>query len=189
MKPIKRIYTIIALIFLAGCSEETKTPSVDVYEIRNIGLLSTSEYTIGKIIQLDDNKEWYKFGDRKILISCKAKIKAGINLLELKVSSIQVDGDKITIELPPVQITTFEMDPSSVRTEMVDVNGFRANFSQTEKNKILRLGEKSIRANLTEIGIKKEAEKNAIAFVHDFYEQLGYKEVIVKPSNLRNDEK
>jgi hypothetical protein len=189
MKPFIIFLSISVLLFLQSCSSEEKAPSVDVYEIRNIGLLSTSEYTIGKVVKLDDNKEWYKFGDRKILISCKAKVKAGINLMELKDSSIHVNGSKITIELPPVQITVFEMDPTSVHTEMEDINGFRADFSQTDKNRILRLGEKSIREHLEETGIKKEAEKNAIAFITDFYKQLGFEEIDVELSKAELDEK
>ena len=30
--------------------------------------LSTTEYTLGKIVHWDDEGEWYKFGDRKIYI-------------------------------------------------------------------------------------------------------------------------
>lgn len=178
------------IIFIAvGCSDDKKIPQTDVYEIKNIGILSTSEYTIGKIVKLDDNKEWYKLGDRKILISVKAKVKAGVNLMEIKKSDIHINGDKIEIILPPVQITSFNMDPSTVHTEMEDVNGFRMSFTQEEKIKILRLGEKSIRDNLKEIGIYKDAEKNAIAFTQDFYKQLGYSEVNVTLSKSSSNEK
>lgn len=185
---------IIIVITLCGllcqaCSEEKELREVDVYEIKNIGILSTTEYTLGKIIKLDDNKEWYKFGDRKILISVKAKVKAGVNLMEIQEGDIVVNGTSIEVKLPPVQITTFEMDPSTVRTEMEDVNGFRMSFSQVEKNKILRLGEKSIRDNLKNTSLIKEGEQNAISFVENFYKQIGFKEVIVHPSTEMNNEK
>lgn len=185
MKVFHIIFLLWSVLFLWGCNSEEKEPEVDVYEIRNIGLLSTSEYTIGKVIKLDDNKDWYKFGDRKILISCRAKVKAGINLMELKDSSIHVNGKSIRIELPPVQITSFEMDPNTVNTEMQDINGFRADFSQADKNRILRLGEKSIRDNLDKTGIRKDAEKNAISFIINFYKQLGFEDIQVEPSSNR----
>lgn len=183
------LFPLALLIFsLNSCSEERKLRKIDVYEIKNIGILSTTEYTIGKIIKLDDNKDWYKFGDRKILISVKAKVKAGVNLMELQEDDIAINGTTIEINLPPVQITAFEMDPSTVHTEMEDVNGFRMNFSQIEKNKILRLGEKSIRDNLKHTSIIRDGEKNAISFVENFYKQIGYKEVIVHPSKHTDNE-
>ncbi len=175
---MRSILSLISLIVLFGCSNPEPDNS-SIYEVKNIGVLSTSEYTVGKIIQLDDKADWWKFGDRKILISCKAKIKAGINLLELKDENIIVEGNKITIQLPPVQITSFEIDPNTVNTEVEDINGFRMRFNQEEKNKILRLGERSIREKIEETGILKEAERNAVLFIQEFYKQLGYEEVQV----------
>ncbi len=175
---MRSILSLISMIVLFGCSSPEPDNS-SIYEVKNIGVLSTSEYTVGKIIQLDDKADWWKFGDRKILISCKAKIKAGINLLELKDENIIVEGNKITIQLPPVQITSFEIDPNTVNTEVEDINGFRMRFNQEEKNKILRLGERSIREKIEETGILKEAERNAVLFIQEFYKQLGYEEVQV----------
>ena len=127
---IKLLFISLSVSFLFfACSEEKEVPSADVYEIRNIGELSTTEYTIGKIVKLDDEaQEWYKYGDRKILISTKAKIKAGVDLTEIKDGDIEVSGSKIIIKLPPAEITSFTMDPEHIHTEMEEVNGFRDDF-------------------------------------------------------------
>ena len=37
-----------------SCSQEKEIRNVDIYEIKNIGELSTTEYTVGKIIKLND---------------------------------------------------------------------------------------------------------------------------------------
>lgn len=172
-------FLILICLALFSCSEE-EVERPDVYEIRSIGILATTEFTLGKIVKLSDDKEWYKFGDRKILISTKAKVKAGVNLMDLKEGDIEVVGTKIKIKLPPVEITSFEMNPDDIRTEMVDVNGFRMGFDQEEKNKILRLGEESIRKEVYNTSILSEARKNATSFVKDFYSQMGYEEVIIE---------
>ncbi len=164
---------------LFACSEE-KELRTDVYEIREVGVLATTEYTLGKIVRLSDDQAWYKFGDRKILISTKAKVKAGVNLTAIKEGDIEIVGNKIKIKLPPVEITSFEMKPGDVRTEMIDVNGFRMGFSQEEKNLILRLGEASIRKEMYSTSILQEARKNTTTFVRDFYKQLGYDEVVIE---------
>lgn len=170
----------VSLLALFSCgTDDQPVRNSEIYEIRSIGTLSTSEYTVSKIIKLNDKGEWYTWGDRKILISCKAKIKAGVNLNRLAPEDIKVEGKKITIELPEAEIISFEMNPDQIKTEMVDVSGFRADFSQHEKNHILQLGEKSIRKDLKQLNILQDAETNAIVFLTDFYKNLGFEEIII----------
>jgi len=183
MKKIVSIF--IGFVLLASCSDDEQVKK-DLYEISEIGVLSTTEFTLGKIVKLSDDQEWYKFGDRKILISTKAKVKAGVNLLDLREGDITVVGSKVKIVLPPVEITSFEMNPDDIRTEMEDVNGFRMGFTQEDKNEILRMGEESIRKEVYSTNILAEAKKNTSSFVKDFYTQMGYDEVTV---TYRSDEK
>ncbi len=187
-------YTFFILLLVSGlilsCGEKTKIPpKADVYEVKNIGLLSTSEYTIGKIIKLTDSPEWYKFGDRKLIMSCKAKIKAGVDLKKLEEGDIVVKGNTITIVLPPAEITSFTMDPKLTHTEMESVSGLRQDFSQIEKNNYMRQGEASIRRDIKDTKILEDAEENAVVFLRDFYKQMGYEKVIVKhkKENLKDD--
>lgn len=169
-----------AILNLISCSNKEELPTPDVHEIRKIGVLSTTEYTIGKIIKLDDKaEEWYKYGDRKILIHCRAKIKAGIDLDKIEKEDIVVEGDQIEITLPEVEIVSFEMDPKHVRTEVENITGFRDRFTQEEKNKILKQGEKAILKDIEKTGIYKDAQKNTAAFLEDFFKEQGYKEVII----------
>jgi hypothetical protein len=180
---MKYSFYIILLIatMITSCAEETKTPpKADVYEVKNIGLLSTSEYTIGKIIKLTDPPEWYKIGDRKILISCKAKIKAGVDLKKIEEGDIYVNGNTITIELPPAEITSFTMDPKLTHTEMESVSGFRQGFTQQEKNDYMRQGEAAIRRDMKDTKILEDARVNAVIFLTDFYKQMGFEKVIVE---------
>jgi|TARA_R110000737_G_scaffold353481_1_gene405964 hypothetical protein len=151
----------------------------EVFEIREIGELSTTEFVYSKVLKIDDKPEWYKFGNRKILISCKAKVKAGIDLTAIQKEDIEIKGDNIIIYLPKAKITSFNMDPNSIKTEMAEVSGMRSSFTQEEKNTILQLGEKSIRDGLIETGIYNEAKKNVISFVTEFYQQMGFEKVTV----------
>jgi hypothetical protein len=175
---------IAAVLFLVfSCAQSPDVKEHEVYEIRNVGTLSTTEYTLGKVVKTSDEAEWYKYGDRKILMSCKARVKAGIDLAELRDEDIKTSGSRIEITLPPAKIVSFEMDPNEVRTEMTEITGFRWNFSQTDKQKIMQLGEKAIRKDLDQLNILRDAENNAKTFVRDFYRQLGFEEVIVHGSN------
>lgn len=183
MKPLLFIISICLLFF--SCKEEKKLPETDVYQIRELGTLATTEYTYGKILQLNDDKEWYKIGDRKILISVKAKAKAGIDLTKMNDKDIVEKDDKtIQLILPAPEVISFDMSPSDIRTEMTDINGLRMEFSQEEKVKILQMGEQSIRREMMESNILQDAQKNARVFLTDFYKDMGYENVIIdfKPS-------
>ncbi|MCE3295215.1 MAG: hypothetical protein K0R65_929 [Crocinitomicaceae bacterium] len=178
---MRYIFYILTFFFLVSCSDEAAgSEKVDVFEIRNIGLLATSEFTIGKIIELKDEGEWYKFGDRNILISCKAKVKAGIDLSQIRDQDITVRRNSIKIVLPYPTILSFDMDPNQVKTEVQDINGLRSQFTQEEKNEILAQGEKSIRRNLGETSIISHAKNNAEVFIENFYKELGYKDVDIE---------
>lgn len=182
------LFLTLLVLFLASCGGGEAVHETEIYQIRSIGTLATTEYTLGKIIHWNDEGEWYKFGDRKILLSCKATVKAGVNLNKISESDIEVEGNKITIQLPPPEIVSFEMNPDLIRTEMTDVNGFRSDFSQVEKSKVLQKGEESIRKDLKKLHILDEAEQNAKIFIIDFYKNLGFEQVIVHeaPKDKRN---
>lgn len=174
----KYCLSLVLIVLLLSCGNDEVKKS-EVFEIRQIGTLSTTEYTLAKIVKLDDEGEWYKFGNRKILISCKAKVKAGVDLSKIKDEDIKISGKKIEISIPAAEITSFDMDPKLMKTEMVEVTGFRFQFTQEETNDILKKGEKAIRKDMQSLNILNDAEKNAAVFIRDFYKQLGFEEVIV----------
>lgn len=181
---MKTLIPFLLFFILLSCGEETKAPPIaDVYEIRDIGILSTTEYTVGKIIQLEDLPEgwesYYKIGERKVLISCKAKVKAGVDFSTMKEGDITVSGNTIEIELPPAEITSFTMDPKDIRTEMESITGLRDGFTQSDKNNYMRQGEESIKEDLKQTSLLKDANKNARIFLEDFYKQQGFEKVIV----------
>lgn len=89
------------LIFLSGCNGKLPTNQETISMLQEIEELGTVEYTVTKVVKADDNKTWFKLGERKILITCEAIVKAGINLKELNHNNISRSGKKITIQLPP----------------------------------------------------------------------------------------
>lgn len=179
---------VLGVLLLFACADEPKIPETEVYTIRTVGTLSTTEYTLSKILHWDDEGEWYKFGERKILIRCRATVKAGVDLTKIKDQDMEVKGKRITIQLPPPEIVSFDMNPDHIRTEMVEVNGMRSDFSQIDKTIVLKKGEEQIRKDLEKLNILDEAEQNAKKFIIDFYKNQGFEEVIVHetPKDKRN---
>ncbi len=185
---MNKLVIILTCLIWFSCGKKAgeELPVTDIHHIQDLGTLATTEYTFGKIVHLNDDKDWYRFGDRKILIRVKAKAKAGIDLTKMNDKDVEVtdEGKTVKLLLPAPEIISFEMNPNDIRTEMTDVNGFRFEFSQEEKMKVLQLGEKSIREEMKESNILTDAKRNARVFLKDFYQDMGYEHVIIdfKPS-------
>jgi hypothetical protein len=170
----------ILLFLLSACGEDKAIRKDRVMEIKDLGELSTIEYTIGKLIQMDQSdSDWYKWGDRKLLINTRATVKAGVDLKKLREDDIKIKGNTVEITLPAAEYTSFSMDPNYTRTEVESISGFRDGFTQKEKNNFMKQGEEAIKRDLVELNILEEARVNAEDIVRDFYHSLGFEKVIV----------
>jgi Protein of unknown function (DUF4230) len=176
---------IITSLLLFACGDSEAQKEREIFEVREVGMLSTTEYTLSKIVKWNDEGEWYKWGDRRILFSVRARVKAGVDLSKIGKDDIKDEGTKITIQLPKAQIVSFDMDPDDIKTELEDVNGFRAGFSQKDKNAVLKKGEESIRKDLELLNILKDAQRNAEVFLVDFYKNQGFEEVIIQTKEIK----
>ncbi len=181
---MKRLLCIAVISVLASCNSNEPTET-EIFKIKELGELATSEYTLSKVLELNDEGEFYKFGNRKILVSCQARVKVGINLNQLAISDIDYSGKSIKIGLPSTRLLSFEMVPESIKTELVDVSGFRSNFTQEDKNRILKQGENNLRNNLVSTGIFTDGYKNAAAFVDKFYRDLGFTKIEIYAQKAR----
>ncbi len=182
---MKFIVIIILSFLFFSCGKSEAQKERELFQIQEIGMLSTTEYTLGKIVKWNDKAEWYKWGDRRILFSVHARVKAGVDLSLIKKNDIKENGNTITIALPKAQIVSFDMNPDDVKTEMTDVSGFRSHFSQKDKNLVLKKGEEAIRKDLELLNILKDAQKNAEIFIVDFYKNQGFEEVIVETKEFK----
>lgn len=166
-------------ILLTGCHSASKKPDKkqQVMSLRNMSDLATAEYVVTKIIKASDDKTWYKAGDRKILMTCKASLVAGIDLSELSENDITIDGENITIKLPKAKLIYINIKPEDIKTAYEDVSLFRTKFSSEEKNQLAVQAENQIEESVQSLGILTTAETNASLFIDNFLKNLGYKNI------------
>ena len=144
--------------------------------------LGTVEYTISKIIKANDNKAFYTIGDRKILMSCKAVVKAGIDLKDFSEDDVRYsrEDNSVTVMLPAPKILSLNVPAEDVKMEYMKVGLLRSNFSAEERNELLSQGEANIRADLPNLGILDDARTNARLFVESLFGSLGVENVYVE---------
>ncbi len=179
MSKFGQYLTGLLLLLLAGCSSSIPREE-KVLAIKEMGALATTEYTVTKIVKASDNQTWYKVGDRKILLSVEANLKAGIDLTQLSEDDITTSGNSIQIKLPPPKILSLQLPPEKIRMEYEEVGLLRSEFSQQERMDLLAQAEKQIEAAIPETGILETSRTHTREWITRFCQQLGYEDIKIE---------
>ena len=165
---------------LCSCNSNEKKLNEALAKAVSCAELGTVEYTITKLIMTDDDA-FYKFGDRKIIFSCRTTMKAGIDLKDFVMDDVKVtDGGKtVVVNLPYPKILSFNMAAEDIKLEYSKVSGLRTSFNTDERNDLLKQGERAILEDAHNLGIYDDAKKNATYFFKALLTQCGYENVNV----------
>lgn len=141
--------------------------------------LATVEYTVTKIIKANDNKTWFKIGSRKILMSCEAHIKAGIDMSAINENNFRRNGKSIVVSLPPPKIISVSIPPEKIKTEYEEVSVFREGFSTPDRDALATQAETQIYNSIAALGILDQAKVNTSIFVRNFLQRLGFENISI----------
>lgn len=171
----------ILVLFSTACNKSLPevSPVEKVIKIKDLNQLGTVEYKVSKIISGTDDLSWYKVGSRKILFSCEAVIKAGIDFSKLKKEDISIENQMVSLKLPKAEIIYIKIDHNKIREEYKETGFFRSDFTNREKDALLVLGEENIRKAVPDMGILASAENNARLFLNSYLKASGFKDVTV----------
>ena len=174
---MKRITWIVLLFVLSCAKKEPKKPTI--LSLKEMSDLATVEYTVTKIIKASDNKTWFKIGERKILLSCEAHIKAGIDMSLINEKNFTITGNSIAVTLPQPKIISFSIPPENIELEYEEVGMFRDKFKAKDRDALAAQAEKQIRDNIESLGILNQAKVNTSTFVSNFLKRLGYENISI----------
>ena len=163
---MKNILQILLLAILCvSCNPKGKMVEEALDRLEDVAQIGTVEYTITKLIIANDNS-LFKFGDRKIVFSCRATMKAGIDLKDFEKGDVDISnsGKEVTLNLPYPKVLAFNMPADEVKLEYSKVSGLLDAYNTQERNDLLKQGEAAILADAANIGIIEDAKKNATDF-------------------------
>ena len=188
--------SVVIMLMACGQKTESEKPSESVVidtipqmvmQIQQCSRLYTTEVKVHKIVTHDDvvrlkgnlmSKQFnipLPLGDRKIAIPMDATLKAYIDFSEFDETSIERDGDKITILLPDPQVvlTSSKINQKEVK-EYVGL--VRAHFSDSELSNYEQQGRQAIINSIPEMNIIETAQANAARVLVPMIVQMGYRE-------------
>src|SRR5687768_15732003 len=174
-------FLLLFFLVISSCAHN-KTPhqKQQVLAIKEMSELASVEYVVTKIIKATDNKTWFKLGERKILISCRATLTAGIDLSKITEKDIKTDNKNITLILPRARLLSLNIKPEDVKTEYEGVSVFRFAFTSAERDALAAQGEKHILDSVDSLGILQTAEINASLILNNFLKRLGYEKINIR---------
>ena len=175
----------LATMVATGCGQRAQTRKdkaiLTIDKIKAEKQLGLVEYDVNKIVKGKD-KAWYPFSGKSILCSCKAYLKAGIDLETFNpMTDVTVSEDEsmITILLPSPTLLSLNIPIDEVEI-LYEKTKYSNGFTLTDLNEILRQGEAQINASVPDLGILEDAKQNARLFFEPLFKRLGFTSVQVE---------
>jgi len=185
---------LAAFLISTSCNQEPDRAMV-ISKLKNSAKLATVEYIVTKVISAND-KNWFA-KDAYFFAETEAVIKAGIDLEKLKEEDVKIEGRKISIKLPAVEIInlSYPAEGFKVIEKYSDESAiFRWNsISVNDKDELYRQGETDIRANIKDLGIIQTAQANTRILLKRILSISGFEEIYIEfadnPQGLETQDK
>jgi hypothetical protein len=144
-----------------------------VEQVQTLSDLVTVKYVLEKVVILEDVK-WY--GENRVLLLAHGVVKAGIDLKRITAGDVTISGKKISLRLPPPQITDAYLDEP--KSQVIDhttglLRAFDKDLEQTARQNAVD----DIRRAARTDGILDEADKRARLELELFLRQAGFEQV------------
>lgn len=174
--PLFSLLLLASLIAFTGCHKETSDIKTKIRKAE----LGTVQYTVRQIIRNSD-ETWQILGDKKVLFSVKATLKAGIDLDKMTDDDIIVHGKDITVILPKAELLAVNIRPRDIRVAYSKVSMLRKDYTQQEYDQITRAGELAIKTdNNLKSSILAEAQSSAKEFFELLLRSNGFNNIEIR---------
>jgi hypothetical protein len=178
--PINTIFFLTALLCF-GCHRDER--ALVVGKIQQASDLVTSEFTVDKVVFGKKSRRVFfiPVNEATFLAYSQAKIKTGIDLTLLKEEDVEIEGLKITLILPPVEVINFSYPPASFREDTLisQPNRFLNSISIHDQEEFFRSAEMDIRDNLAYMGLVKSSQTNTRKLLNTMLKTLGFEEIYI----------
>jgi hypothetical protein len=149
-----------------------------VHQIQQLQRLETVSYSMDKIISGEhDNAYLPKFlaGDRLLLV-VHGEVVGGINLASLQPGDVQIQGQKVSIHLPPAEVLSTRIDNARTRVYSRDTGLFSSPDPNLE-SEVREEAERQLRQAALQDGILKIATDNARSTISGMLKGFGFLQV------------
>ena len=144
-----------------------------VREVQPLASLVSVQYLLEKVVLLEAAK-WY--GENRVLFLAHGVVKAGIDLKKPAPGDVEISGKKISLRLPPPQITAAYLDDKA--SQVIDHTTGLLRSSDKDLEQVARQNAvDDIARAARRSGILDEAQKRARLEPENFFKGAGFETV------------
>lgn len=173
---------IIIGVSLVGCKKEDERYLV-VSKVKSAMKLATTETILDKVVLGTQEKKLLgiiKVNKAYFAANTQATIKTGVDLSLLKKDDISIEGKRITLNLPHVQVLDFSYPFSTYKIDStITQNKFLNRIDILDHERFYMLAELDIRNNLKYTGIREATEIKTRLMMEGLLKNLGYEEIYI----------
>lgn len=188
-RPILAALLIVILAIFLATRRYSRTPDLDaqsvVTQVRRLNQLATVRYTVQKVVGIKEDKQ--PVGSESILLVMQARVEAGIDLSGLREQDVfrRPDG-ALVIRMPEAKILNVAVDEKQTkvwdRTKTWWTPWVPYSIDLEQRARIEGL--EAITRGALEMGILKDAERNAESSIRGLLGLAGVKNVVVLPASI-----
>ncbi len=176
-----RIAFLVLIFLTASCKRDDRF--ILVSKIRQAAKLATTEMTVDKVVFGTSDKRILgiiHLNTARFAAYSKAYIKSGIDLDKIKPVDIKIDGKRIEVTLPHVEVINFSYPFKDFKIdESITENAFLNKIDIFDQENFYRLAEIDIRNNLKYTGLQKATEQKTRLLMESLLKNLGYDEIYI----------
>lgn len=180
---------ILALGVLLWFARSDRQPQLDasavVAQIQQLNQLATVRYTIQKVVGIKEAR--HPIGSESILLILQARADAGVDLSRIQPRDVSVDRDgSVTLRLPAAQILNVAIDEQETKVWDRQKTWWTpwVPYSKDLEQRARLAGIESINKAALDMGILKQAERNAEASIRALLQLAGVKSVRILPAGV-----
>jgi hypothetical protein len=162
----------------------TPTPATLILHIRALSRLETIQYSMETIIEGGSDPggflSFLGIGKEKLVLIARGQVVGGVDLSRMEEDDMVVNGQKVTLYLPPAEILVSKLDNKRTGVYEYEKGLFTRRDVQLESELRTRAEEELVR-RAVEDGILAQAEANAKAYLLLLLHTLGFTEVEFQP--------
>ena len=144
-----------------------------IHEVQSLADLVTVKYVLDKVVVLEDVK-WY--GESRLLLLAHGVVKAGLELRQMQPADVTIVGKKISLRLPPAQITDVYLDDHASR--VIDhTTGLLRSFDKDLEQAARLNAVQEITLAARQGNILQEANQRGQTELENFFKQAGFEQV------------
>ncbi|WP_154856818.1 DUF4230 domain-containing protein [Cyclobacterium xiamenense] len=153
-------------------------------KIQQASDLVVSEFVVDKVVFGKKRKNilFIPINEASFMAYSRATIKTGIDLNQIKEEDIRIEGNKISLDLPSIEVINFSYPPEAFVADTLVSNPkrFLNSISLEDQETFFRMAEMDIRDHLPYMGLVETSQDHARKLIHTVLKGLSFEEIYIQ---------